>query len=194
MARQLTELQDIALLRTGQALELQRRPIDLVALVQHAAARHQANSQDHELTVILTGLTEPELLGEWDEARLDRVLDNLLGNALKFSPRGGRITLTLVREPGQTDAPDTLATPMAVLRVSDEGIGIPADDLPHVFDWFQRASNATGKIAGTGIGLAAAKQIMELHGGTIGAESQAGGGSTFTVRLPLIATESAPGA
>ena len=83
---------------------------------------------------------------------------------------------------------------MAVLRVSDEGIGIPADDLPHVFDWFRRASNAADKIAGTGIGLAAARQIMELHGGTIGADSQEGSGCTFTLRLPLGATTSPPGA
>ena len=187
LGRQLTELQDIARLRTGQALELQRQAVDLVTLVQDAAARHQAGSEDHEIVVNLTHLGEPELLGAWDEARLDRVLDNLVGNALKFSPRGGRITLELSREPAEADrrAPRTPRTPpTAILRVSDEGIGIPADDLPHVFDWFQRASNAAGKIAGTGIGLAAARQIVELHGGTLGAESEEGSGCTFTLRLP----------
>jgi len=194
MGGQLTELQDIARLRTGQVLELERQPIDLVALVQDGAARHQATSDDHEISVILVGLAEPELLGEWDEARLDRVLDNLVGNALKFSPRGGKITLTLTREPGETDTASSAAPPMAVLRVNDEGIGIPADDLPHIFDWFRRASNVAGKIAGTGIGLAAARQITELHAGTISAESQEGRGTTFTMRLPLITNTSAPGA
>ena len=189
--RQLTELQDIAGLRTGQALGLQRHAVDHVTLVQDAAARHQASSQDHQIVVSLAGLGEPDLVGEGDEGRLDRVLDNLLGNALKFSPQGGRITLALSREPAEADMP---SLPMAVLRVSDEGIGIPADDLPHVFDWFRRASNAAGKIAGTGIGLAAARQIVELHGGTIGAESQEGSGCTFTLRLPIRATTSTSGA
>lgn len=178
-------------MRTGQVLELQRHTVDLVVLVQDAAARHQASSRDHEIVVSLTGLAEPDLFGDWDEARLDRVLDNLQGNPLKFSPRGGRITLALSREPAKTDIP---APAMAVLRVSDEGIGIPADDLPHVFDWFRRASNAAGKIAGTGIGLAAARQIMELHGGTIDADSQEGSGCTFTLRLPIQATTSTSGA
>lgn len=191
MGGQLTELQDIARLRTGQVLELQRQAVDLVTLVQDAAARHQASSQDHEIIVSMAHLAPPELLGEWDEGRLDRVVDNLLGNALKFSPRGGRITLELSREPAKTDMP---APPIAVLRVSDQGIGIPADDLPHVFDWFRRASNAVGKIAGTGIGLAAARQIVELHGGTISAQSQEGSGCTFTLRLPIAATTSTPGA
>ncbi len=208
MDRQLTELQDIARLRTGQALELKRRPVDLVALVQDAAARHQATSEQHELSVDATGLAELELIGRWDKERLDRVLDNLLGNAVKFSPAGGRITLTLTREPeqlgqadvaarreqpeqvGQTDGAAQLVAPEAVLRVTDEGIGIPADDLPHVFDWFRRASNAAGKIAGTGIGMAAARQIVELHGGSIEAESEEGAGSTFTLRLPLEASTS----
>ena len=183
MMGQLTELQDVARLRTGQALQLQRRVVDLVALVQGAAARHQASSKKHEISVVQTGMEKPELLGEWDEGRLDRVIDNLLGNALKFSPEGGKITLTLARELGDAEHPD--APPMAALRVSDEGMGIPSDDVSQVFDWFRRASNAAGKVPGTGIGLAAARQIVELHGGTIGVESEEGIGSTFTLRLPL---------
>lgn len=182
---QLMELQDVARLRTGQALELNRQVVDLVALVQDAAARHQAASGDHEISVELLKLDQPELLGEWDEARLDRVLDNLLGNAIKYSPAGGRITATLSRQQKSPNRPGTL---LAVLAITDEGIGIPTDDLPHVFDWFQRASNAAGKIAGTGIGLAAARQIVELHGGSITAASEEGSGCTFTVRLPLLST------
>ncbi|MBI2756027.1 MAG: RsbRD N-terminal domain-containing protein [Chloroflexi bacterium] len=179
---QLTELQDVARLRTGQALELDRHAVDLVALVEDAAARHQANSADHQISVVLEGLEEPMLSGEWDEARLERVLDNLLGNAIKFSPAGGRITLTLAC---QHKHPGNPLDRWAILRVSDEGIGIPVDDLPHIFDWFQRASNAAGKIAGTGIGLAAVRQILELHGGAISAESEEGSGSTFVLSLPL---------
>ncbi|HET7771460.1 MAG TPA: ATP-binding protein [Chloroflexota bacterium] len=182
MAGQLTELQDIARLRQGKALELERRAVDLIALVQGAAARHQATGHKHTISVVQTGLDATALLGEWDESRLDRVLDNLIGNAVKFSPDGGTITLSLAREAANAES----ATPsLAVLRVSDEGMGIPRDDVSHVFDWFRRASNVAGKVAGTGIGLAAARQILELHGGTIDVESEEGVGSTFTLHLPL---------
>ena len=73
----------------------------------------------------------------------------------------------------------------AVLTVRDVGLGLPAPDLPHVFERFRRGSNVTKWIAGRGIGLAGAQQIVEQHGGTISVESEEGNGSTFTVRLPL---------
>lgn len=185
MDRQLIELQDIARIRTGQAIDLQRKSVDLVSLVQDGAARHQLTSEDHEIVVTLSGLEEPELLGQWDEPRLDRVLDNLVGNAVKYSPRGGKITLTVALDPISATGDNAEGPPTAIVRVRDEGIGIPAEDLPHVFDWFRRASNAAGEIAGTGIGLAAARQIAELHGGTVDVESEEDRGSTFTLRLPL---------
>ena len=86
---------------------------------------------------------EPELLGEWDPARLERALDKLLSNAVKYSPRGGTIVLR-VRRDGE----------WAVLEVVDQGIGIPPTDLPHVFERYRRGGNVEGRIAGTGIGLA----------------------------------------
>jgi signal transduction histidine kinase len=79
-----------------------------------------------------------------------------------------------------------------VLTVLDQGIGIPAADLPRVFERFERARNAVGRIGGSGIGLAASKQIVEEHGGTIAVESREGQGSTFTVRLPLTPPSQAP--
>ncbi len=74
---------------------------------------------------------------------------------------------------------------MAVLAVQDQGIGIPAADLPHVFERFYRARNVSGRTPGTGLGLAGARQIVEQHGGTIAVESREGAGSTVTIRLPL---------
>jgi signal transduction histidine kinase len=118
--------------------------------------------------------TGPELVGTWDRARLERVVENLLANALKFSPEGGRITLSLAREDHH-----------AVLRVRDQGLGIPPADLPHIFEWFRRGSNASGRIAGSGVGLPAARLIVAQHGGMIQAASTEGQGSTFTVVLPL---------
>jgi signal transduction histidine kinase len=113
------------------------------------------------------------VIGDWDGPRLRRVLDNLLSNAIKYSPAGGEVVVTLAAD-GDS----------AVLRVRDQGLGIPAEDLPHIFERFRRARNAA-EIVGTGLGLSGARQLVEQHGGTIQVESQEGAGSTFTVRLPL---------
>ena len=115
-----------------------------------------------------------DLLAEVDPTRIARAVANLLGNAIKYSPAGGEIAVTLTREDDS-----------AVLAVRDQGIGIPAADLPRIFERFHRGSNVAGQIAGAGIGLAGARQIVEQHGGAITVESREGAGSTFTVRLPL---------
>ena len=112
------------------------------------------------------------------EARVDRkllrrALVNLLNNAIKYSPAGGEVRLTLALAGGE-----------AVIRVSDQGIGIPPEDLPRLFEPFHRAANVEG-LPGTGLGLVIAKQAVEMHGGSISVESALGRGTTFTVRLPL---------
>ncbi|MEO8607873.1 MAG: PAS domain-containing sensor histidine kinase [Chloroflexota bacterium] len=108
-----------------------------------------------------------------DPKLLRRALTNLLTNAIKYSPEDKPIKVSLNIDDKQ-----------AVIRVSDQGIGIPADDLKHLFEPFHRAANV-GKIQGTGLGLAIAKQAIELHGGTLTVESTVNVGTTFTVRLPL---------
>ena len=82
----------------------------------------------------------------------------------------------------------------ALLVVRDEGVGIPQDDLPHVFDRFHRGANVIGRFAGTGLGLASARELVELHGGAISVESEEGKGSTFVVRLPVNPPAEASGA
>ena len=116
------------------------------------------------------------LVGEWDPVGLGRVVDNLLSNAIKYSPDGSAIAVTIGQD-GEANE--------AVLSVRDEGIGIPQDDLPRVFERFHRARNVAGRIKGIGIGLAGVKQIVEQHGGTIALKSTQGLGTTVTVRLPL---------
>jgi signal transduction histidine kinase len=159
-------------------LELHREKIDLVQLVQRVVADHQQAATSHPIRV---RTTLAALHGCWDAARLERVLGNLLSNAVKYSPEGSEIEVDLEREEAEEE-------PLAVVSVRDQGVGIPAHDLPHVFDRFYRASNVIGRIAGTGIGLAGAMQLVEAHGGTIRVESAPGEGSTFFVRLPLSAT------
>ena len=165
------ELVDVAHLEVGQELHLNRTRTDLVALARAAAAEYQETCEGNRLRV---EASEPELVGEWDAERLQRVLANLISNAIKYSPDGGPVTISVARE-GAT----------CVLTVRDSGVGIPVADQPHLFEQFHRASNVIGRIAGTGIGLAAARHIVEQHDGTIGVETCEGVGSTFTVRLPL---------
>jgi signal transduction histidine kinase len=175
MGKLLDELLDVARLQAGQPLELNREPKDLVELVRQAAAEHQQTTERHRLHV---EAAESHLVGQWDAARLERVLDNLLTNAIKYSPNGGDITLTVAREEDAYGA-------WAVVRVSDQGVGVPAADLPRIFEQFRRGGNVVGRYGGTGLGLAAVSQIVREHGGCISVDSQEGVGSTFTMRLPL---------
>lgn len=175
MASMMDELLDAARLQMGQPLELNREPTDLAALAHAAADTHQRTTERHRIQVANGGAA---LVGDWDRSRLERVLDNLLTNAIKYSPDGGTITLALSGSRTEGDG-------WARLDVRDQGIGIPAEDLPHIFDRFYRAGNVTGQIAGTGIGLAGARRIVEQHGGTLTAAAAPDRGSIFTVCLPL---------
>ena len=114
-----------------------------------------------------------------DALRLEQVVQNLLQNAIKYTPGGGTITVR-VEQHGQ----------MGCIVVSDPGIGIPAEALPRLFQRFYRAANVEqGGIGGLGIGLYVVKEIVTLHSGTITVESAEGAGSTFTVCLPLTQAE-----
>jgi signal transduction histidine kinase len=180
MSRLIDDLLDVAHLELGQHLQLELQRVDLVALAQQRIAEHQRLTQRH--LIRLAG--ESELAVDGDPARLERVLDNLLSNATKYSPEGGVITVVVARD-------DDEAGGWAVVAVRDQGVGIPDADLPRVFEHFHRAQNV-GRIGGTGVGLAVASQIVAQHGGSLTVDSREGHGSTFTFRLPL--RQTAPGA
>jgi signal transduction histidine kinase len=114
-----------------------------------------------------------------DESRIERVVRNMLDNAIKYSPAGGDVTVRARREENDGGS-------WAVVTIEDRGLGIPAADLPYVFDRFRRGANVRRHIAGSGIGLTGAKQIVAQHGGAITVRSVEGEGSTFTLRLPLL--------
>jgi signal transduction histidine kinase len=173
MSGMLDELVDVARLQLGEPLELRVTAVDLVSVVRRKVSEYQQTTQRHVLRVA----AETELPGEWDPLRLERVIDNLLGNAIKYSPNGGVITVIVV---GDEDD----GGQWAVLSVRDPGVGIPDADLPRIFERFSRARNV-GQIGGTGIGLAVSHQIVRQHGGSISVDSTEGTGSVFTVRLPL---------
>lgn len=196
MAAMVDELLDLTRLDAGQPLDLDRRPIDLVALVQECVADYARAASRDRIHVEVPG---PALIGTWDRARLERVVSNLLSNAVKYSPADSPIKVTLAREPitpedagrqrpsGENSEAATVrrtGAEWAVLTVRDEGVGIPAADLPHIFERFHRGANVAGAVGGIGIGLAASKQIVEQHGGTITLQSIEGAGTTVVIRLP----------
>jgi signal transduction histidine kinase len=173
MSRILDGLLDVTSLELGGRLDLDRQPTDLVEVVGRIAAEHQERAPQHLIRVA----GEPKLVGVWDLARLERVVDNLLGNAVKYSPDGSVVTVVCVREDDDDGA-------WAIVSVRDQGVGIPVADLGHIFERFHRAGNVGG-VRGAGIGLATVREIVEQHGGSISVESRQGEGSTFTVRLPM---------
>jgi signal transduction histidine kinase/CheY-like chemotaxis protein len=175
MTRMLDELVDLTRLQIGQPLVLQRKPVDIVDLARQVIQAHQQDAEQH---TIRFSAARDSLIGQWDEVRLERVFNNLVGNAVKYSPEGG----TVIVEISEGSLGDQ---PCAVLEVSDQGLGIPVADLPHIFERFRRAGNVADRIRGTGIGLSSSRQIVEQHGGSISVDSREGEGSTFTVRLPL---------
>lgn len=124
----------------------------------------------HQVIYTYTGLAEDVIV---DRALLHHILTNLLSNAIKYSPTGGKVEFNLDYQNG-----------CAVLHIRDQGIGIPPQDHDRLFDPFHRASNVAG-IQGTGLGLAIVKNCVELHGGQITFETQAGQGTTFMVTLPV---------
>jgi signal transduction histidine kinase len=168
MADQLDEL--VAASRAEMSLVLDRSPTDLSALVHQAVSGVEQTTDRH---VFRSELPESEVTGNWDAGRLRRVLNNLLSNAVKYSPTGGEIIIRVSSAPG-----------CSLVTVEDHGLGIPAADLPRVFEPFHRGRNAARSISGAGIGLASVRQIVEAHGGSVEVDSQVGSGSTFTVRLP----------
>ena len=175
MGMLLDELLDFGAVQEGQLLSLQRQPTDLVALCERIVKEHQVSARSHRIHL----QSEVEaLVGQWDTNRLERVVINLISNAIKYSPPGSEVAIKLTRE-------DNGENSLAVLTIRDQGVGIPRDELPHIFEWFRRARNVSTSVSGAGIGLANARQVVEQHGGTIDVESQEGVGSTFIVTLPI---------
>ncbi|WP_438021853.1 GAF domain-containing protein [Sorangium sp. So ce233] len=178
MVRMVDDLLDVSRITRGK-VELRRERVDLRSVLNGAleTSRPLIEAAAHELAVRLPA--EPLLL-DADPTRLAQVFANLLNNAAKYTPGGGVIRLAAQREGAGV-----------VVRVVDNGVGIPADMLPKVFDMFTQVVRSIDRAqGGLGIGLTLVRRLVELHGGTVHAESEGPGhGSTFTVRLPLAAAE-----
>ena len=155
----------------GARKPLQRVPLDLVELVgSETRSFCEVVGPDR----IRLDCRAPRLVGQWDRERLRRAVHELLENAVKFSAGSEQVTVTVDHEDGT-----------AVLKVADEGIGIPSRDLLHVCERFYRAENVLGRHKGAGLGLFETRATVTDHGGTLSVESTEGAGSVFTVRLPI---------
>lgn len=150
---------------------------DLRELVETKLAALEPVYVEHRFKLSTEG---ENFWGPWDSRDIARLFDNLVGNAIKYSPKGGEVTVTLREAPLTAAGRDT---PGVVLEVQDQGIGIPEEDLPHVFDRFRRGANVE-ELAGSGIGLAGVRQMLDAQGGTVSVRSRVGEGSTFIAHLP----------
>jgi PAS domain S-box-containing protein len=176
MNKLIDALLDVSRLERGQ-LQIQRRELSLAALVRQVIDELRPAFQSHSIQSVTR---DENLSVAGDELRLAQVLHNLIGNAIKYSPDGGPITIELSRR-GR----------YAEVAITDTGIGIPVAALPNLFRRFYRADNAEQlQVGGLGVGLYVVKEIIGLHGGTISVTSLEGQGSTFTFCLPLVGSES----
>jgi signal transduction histidine kinase/ActR/RegA family two-component response regulator len=179
LARLVDDLLDVARVSSGR-ITLQKGTLDLDECVRRAVAALESSgrTQEHQLAVDV----QPALM-EGDENRLYQVVTNLVSNALKYTPAGGRVTVRTRVEAEQV-----------VLEVSDTGVGLSQEVLPRVFDLFFQADHTLDRSqGGLGVGLTLVKRLVELHGGTVAARSEGTSrGSTFTVRLPRGVVTEAP--
>jgi len=154
----------------AQMLEFQPTEVDLQTLCQDLVEDARIQHSEAGCELALEFEARPAT-GLFDEKLLRHIFGNLLSNAIKYSPQGGKVLFRVFSSGSHV-----------VFEVSDQGIGIPAEELPHLFEWFHRASNV-GEIQGTGLGLAIVKNSVDLHGGRIEVDSVVGQGTRFTVTI-----------
>jgi two-component system sensor histidine kinase ResE len=189
MGRMVTELLDLARIESGQVVMRQAR-IALGALLENVVERLKLRAAEEGIELSARIAELPPVTGDGD--RLAQVFTNLLDNALKHTPRGGKVELVAkpltpsgIRRRGK-------AWPQAVgVSISDSGEGIPAEDLSRIFERFYQVDKSRKRSGSVGLGLAITREIVEAHGGSIKAESIVGLGTRFTVTLPARAP--APG-
>jgi two-component system sensor histidine kinase BaeS len=173
LSRMIDDLRTLSLADAGE-LPLTRRPIDVRALLERVMLAHLPEAQQQGVSIQVEAPPDLPPL-EVDPGRMAQVLENLVSNALWYTPEGGQIVLSAEAKDGAIN-----------LRVKDNGTGIAADDLPFVFDRFYRADKSRQRQGNrSGLGLAIAKSIVEAHRGSLSVESSLGKGSTFAVALPL---------
>jgi signal transduction histidine kinase len=169
LSRLVEDLRTLASAESG-ALTLSREPTDVVGLANDVASSLTGRASDAGVSLVLNSDRAGDLDPiDIDPVRIREVLINLVSNALRYTTKGGRVSIEIARGPN-----------MVEVRVKDTGAGIPADELPRIFDRFYKGAGSSG----SGLGLTIARRLIEAHGGAIRAESQLGAGTTITFELP----------
>ncbi len=196
MARLVEDLLDLARIESGQVV-MQKTPLDLAQILTGTAERLLPQAAQKQIQLIKQWGTLPAMVGDGD--RLAQVFTNLLDNAIKHTPAGGRVTLTgrvveglppprrLRAGPGRSDTTTILSVRgnFVEISVADTGPGLPPAELARIFERFYQVDKSRQRGQGVGLGLAISQEIVEAHGGSIRAESLEGVGTKFTVLLPL---------
>jgi two-component system phosphate regulon sensor histidine kinase PhoR len=171
--RLVRDILDIEKLQAGGSLSAQRTVCDLAQLLPHVVSIVRPEAESRGISLDCAVETAPIQVYA-DRQQLERIILNLLANAVKYTPAGGAVCIRA-----------HLCENTAVINVRDTGYGIPAGELPYIFDRFRRIEQHKDKAAGTGLGLAITKALVEEHQGEIIVQSEEGKGSLFTVRLPI---------
>jgi signal transduction histidine kinase len=180
LSRLVEDLRTLSLADAGE-LSLTRRPIAPLALLERAASVHTGPARQKQVTLkVAASQALPQV--EVDPDRIAQVLGNLISNALRYTPPGGKILLSA--KASSSDHADHITG--VYLQVQDTGSGIAVNHLPHIFDRFYRADKSRHQEEGeSGLGLAIAKSLVEAHAGSIAVDSTPGIGTTFTILLPV---------
>jgi|GEM_PF-1749416 len=182
-ARLVEDILQLSRIDSGR-LKMAPQPVSLNELAEGVVVSHRALADQHGLT-LSTRLASPPPIARADADQMMQVLNNLVVNAIHYTPSGGSVVVS-------TGEKTREGQKWAIIQVEDTGIGIPAEDMPHLFERFYRGRMPRQmQIAGTGLGLAIVKEIVDMHGGQVTVESQVDVGSTFTVWLPLAGEEGA---
>ncbi len=176
LGRLVRDLLDLSRLESGQPLSLERRHCLLVDLLEQSLTSYRARYPSHGFEMVLPD-EMPSL--DVDPGKISQVMENLLSNAVKYSPQGGQVRFAARLEGG-----------FCLISVSDQGLGMPPEELERVFEKFYRVDNSNSAVEGTGLGLSIVKYLVEAHGGKTWMESEVGVGSTVCFTLPLSMRES----
>ncbi|WP_298036295.1 PAS domain S-box protein [uncultured Desulfuromonas sp.] len=173
LKRIIDDLLNLSRIESGRVLVLKRSPCDLAALLGEVILHHRKEAPRHDFQI---EVPPSSLVANIDRGKMHQVLDNILGNAVKYSPAGGAVRVFLRREGSE-----------AVVAVEDEGVGMTSDQVAKVFEKFYRADTSDSSIAGIGLGMTIVQGIVAAHGGRIWVESEQGEGTRVTFTLPLAA-------
>ncbi len=175
LLRLINQLLDISKLESGR-MDLHPKRIDLVQFVEGVSISFMAYAEKAGIGLKFEAADEV-VPATFDPEAMEKVFYNILSNAIKFTPEGGRVDISVAT---------TNDGAGAEVRISDSGVGIPAEELPHIFDRFRQVEGSSSTVQqGTGIGLALVKELVELHGGSIVVKSEAGHGAEFTIAIPV---------